>query len=233
MSVTPHTAAEVMDRSAALLNDPAKTDFTYAAQLPYLNMAIAELNEHLEEANIPITDQSLYQVFISPGRNALDNPPLDAVEYQEIAERPSMSGNTAPWTYSTDAFRVLPRREFSEIYPITDSLVFWCLEDNKIKFNEVGASVPIQLRIRYIRRVIPVVYNPEEPIKKLNATTYLSFKTAALCAMFIGENQERATVLNQEANNSLERIIGISNKGRQEIMTRHRPFRAGYKLRGY
>ena len=32
MSTTSLTAGEVMDRSAALLNDPAKTDYTYVAQ---------------------------------------------------------------------------------------------------------------------------------------------------------------------------------------------------------
>ena len=54
-----------------------------------------------------------------------------------------------------------------------------------------------------------------------------------LCSMFIGENETRAQVLNEQAEQAKERMEGISNKGRQHIMTRHRPFRAAFKARGY
>jgi hypothetical protein len=67
----------------------------------------------------------------------------------------------------------------------------------------------------------------------INSRSYLSYKTAALCAMFIGENESRAKILNDQADEAMERLEGISNKGRQQIMTRHRPFRAAYKSRGY
>jgi hypothetical protein len=236
-TATPHTAAEIMDRCAILMNDPDKTDYTYTVTLPYLNMAINELNEHLEEANVPITDQTFFQAVITPGHNAVVNPPLDLVEIQEVAERRLGSeyiivGSLRPID-SSDSFIVLPRKEFTDIFPATDSLLFWCFQDNKIQFNIAGPTVPIQLRIKYIRRVMALVTNPEELIKIINAKSYLSYKTASLCSFFIGEDKERAGVLESQAVEALERMIGISNKGKQQIMTRHRPFRASWKTRGY
>jgi hypothetical protein len=65
-----------------------------------------------------------------------------------------------------------------------------------------------------------------------NITTYLEFKTAALCAMFIAENPTRAMTLNSEASLSLDRALGIPVKGEQSIVVRRRPFRYSYKHRG-
>ena len=50
--------------------------------------------------------------------------------------------------------------------------------------------------------------------------------------MFIGENETRAMVLDAQAERAMDRLLGINNKGRQQIMTRHRPFRASWKARG-
>ena len=47
--------------------------------------------------------------------------------------------------------------------------------------------------------------------------------------MFIGENETRAGILEDKAEKALERITGINNKGKQQMMTRHRPFSASYK----
>ena len=46
------TAAQVMDASASMLNDTAKTSYTYVAQIPYLNMALRELQEFFELNNV-------------------------------------------------------------------------------------------------------------------------------------------------------------------------------------
>jgi hypothetical protein len=72
----------------------------------------------------------------------------------------------------------------------------------------------------------------DDPIQVTNGMSFLAYKTAALCSMFIGENQTRASILEAKAEQALERLTGINNKGRQQIVTRHRPFRAGWKARG-
>jgi len=231
MSTTSLTAAQVMDRSAALLNDPAKTDFTYDAQLIYLNMAIDELVESLEESNSSPTNQTTATIVVPIGTNkitpieSVDLPhyPVDLVEIQTVSER--LSG-------TTDIFLPLGRRESLSQFPKTQSLLFWVWEDQIIKFNPNGALSARDIQLNYVRQAISQATSETSIIGTINARSYLSYKTASLCAMFIGENETRAGALNNQAESALERLTGINNKGRQQIMTRHRPFRANYKVRG-
>lgn len=233
MSTTSLTAGEVMDRSAALLNDPAKTDYTYAAQLPYLNMAIDELVESLEESNSSPTNQTTSTpIIVSIGVNkitpienaALPHYPADLVEIQGVGER--MAG-------SQDQFVTLGRRDFLPVAPPNNSLLFWIWEDQIIKFNINGALTAREVQLKYVRQAISQAASEASVIGAINARSYLSYKTASFCALFIGENETRAQALDDQANKAIERLTGINNKGRQQIMTRHRPFRAAYKMRGF
>ena len=231
MSTTNLTAGEVMDRSAALMNDPQKTDYTYAAQLPYLNMAIDELVENLEESNSSPTNMTSPPIVVPVGSYKITPPehvdlphyPSDLVEVQGIGERASGSG---------DPFIPLARRDFLQAFPISQSLIFWHWEDQIIKFNPSGALGPREIQIQYVRGALSLATSEFTVIGLINARSYLSYKTAALCSFYIGENPARAEGLNDQAENALERLNGINNKGRQQIMTRHRPFRAAYKARG-
>ena len=231
MSTTSLTAGEVMDRSAALMNDPAKTDYTYAAQLIYLNMAIDELVESLEESNASSTNSTSAVILLPVGKNkltpveSLETPhyPMDLIEIQSVGERAAGSNDT---------FSQLGRRDFLQAYPAGQSLLYWVWERNEIKFNTNGALGPREVQLNYIAQSISQAEDEYSVIGTINARSFLSYKTAAFCAMFIGENETRATALEEQASRALERITGINNKGRQQISTRHRPFRASYKARG-
>jgi hypothetical protein len=231
MSTTSLTAGEVMDRSAALMNDPAKTDYTYVAQLVYLNMAIDELVEELESSNSSPTNATSIVISVGLGKNKItplehaETPhyPINLVEIQEVSERGEGS---------SDQFLPLGRREFLQEFPQSKSLMFWCWEEQIIKFNPNGASSPREVQLKYVSQAILPAANETSIIGTINARSYLTYKTAALCALYIGEDTPRAQVLEMQAERSLDRIIGINNKGRQQFMTRHRPFRASYKSRG-
>lgn len=220
-----------MDRSAALMNDPAKTDYTYLAQLPYLNMAIDELSENLEESNASPTNLTSVGITLPVGKNMLtptehvDTPhyPTDLVEIQSVGER--VAG-------SSDSFINLVRKEFLQHFPISSSLMYWMWEDQCIKFNPNGCSGPREIQLKYVRQPIQLATDENSIIGTIGVRSFLAYKTAALCSMFIGENQTRADILNTEAAQAMERLLGIGNKGRQEIFTRRRPFRASYKARG-
>lgn len=49
-------AGTVMDKAASLMNDSARTVYTYAAQVPYLNIALQELQEEFELNGISVTE---------------------------------------------------------------------------------------------------------------------------------------------------------------------------------
>jgi len=217
-------AGQVMDTVAPLLNDPAKTDYTYITMLPYLNIAIGELNELLEESNVGVTNDISPVYIVKAGVNILTNPPHDMIEIQELGERQRGTN---------DSFIALPRREFPDALPPSRSLLFWCWKRSEIMFNLNGATTDRDVQLKYTRRPFWGAQNELSIIGNVSAHMFLTYKTAALCAQFVGENETRAMILQVQAEKALERIIGISNKGKQQIMTRHRPFRAGYKSRGY
>jgi hypothetical protein len=228
-------ASDVMDRAAALLNDPKRTDYTYEAQLPYLNMAIDELVENLEESNSTPTNLTVRlviptgmdRVFPLEGSGSAGPDtvyyPSDLVEIQEIGERA---------VGTEDPFFPMKRCEFLPTTPPNSSLLYWSWENQCIQFNRKGALAPREIELKYVRSSTLQVTSEHSVIPSINARSYLSYKTAALCSMFIGENETRAGVLNAESEKALERLQGINNKGRQNIVTRHRPFRAGWKSRG-
>lgn len=234
MSSTAVSAGQVMDRVAILLNDPNKTDYTYLVILPYLNMAIDELVESMEEANNSPTNSTSTVITIPVGVTRItptEDPtvgiphyPDNLVEIQEIGERNAGT---------QDRFIRMERKEFLSVNPPNNSLLYWIWEEQQIKFNSQGALSIRDVQIKFVSNGIPYAVDQNSIITMINSRAYLSFKTAAFCARFIGENETRAQVLDGQALEALERTTTISNKGRQEIMTRHRPFRAGYKSRGW
>jgi RNA-splicing ligase RtcB len=112
-------------------------------------------------------------------------------------------------------------------------LRYWAWESQIIRFNpNGGATTAREIQIKHLKEFGEAVLTPESIVGSMNSRSYLSYKTASFAAMFIGENPERAGVLDSHAERALERVESISNKGRQQIMTRHRPFRAAFKARG-
>lgn len=222
------TAQEVMDRSAALLNDVALTTFTYTVQVPYLNIALSDLEERMQLSNIPVTNQSSAVIAIPAGVlgiGGVGQPalPQDLIEPQSLYERT---------TGTNDLFiRMNPVEFLPHGLQQISSLVWWAWLAQTIKF--IGATNANDVQLDYIAKVITPVVNESSVIKVLNSISFLSYRTAALCAEFIGENKERADDLNGNALIALDNLLGINIKGKQSIMTRRRPFLASFKLRGY
>ena len=229
---TSVTAGEIMDQSAVLLNDPAKTDYTYAVLEPFLRLAYDELvDAQMDSQNQPLNQLSA-AIIVPIGANTLypqhslniPKYPAELAEIQEISER--LAG-------SDDPYIPMKRAEFPSPFPAQDRLSYWAWEMERIQFNPNGATTARELIIKYIRGLVGNFQTtPESIVGGTNSRAFLSYKTAALAAQFIGENPERAAILDGHAQRALERHESISNKGRQQIMTRHRPFRANWKARG-
>lgn len=235
MSTTSLVASEVMDRAASLMNDTAKSVYTYLVQIPYLNMALDELQEEFELNNVPVTNQTPAEIVFPAGSTeiipAVTPPvpgeiyyPTDLVEIQAVWER--LSGSSDPYIPVT-------RREFLlHVFDgiVLPELIYYSWQDQKIKFTE--ASTDRDVKLDYIKDLFVEVTDSDDPIGIINSQSYLSFKTAQFLAFFVGENKTRSDELQGLAAIALERNLGISSKGRQAITTRRRPFRSGYRTRG-
>jgi hypothetical protein len=109
------------------------------------------------------------------------------------------------------------------------SFNIWAWEGNAIHLLPCVQSN--DLKIDYIKQ-LPNIVDQNSIIGIINGQSFLEYRTAALLAQFIGQNESRASELNGNAGNAIERVLGIENKAKQAIMTRRLPFRANWKRRG-
>jgi hypothetical protein len=236
MSSAYVTAREVMDASAVLLNDPAKTDYTHEVLLPLLTMALHELSESLIDSQGTPTVITSMPIVCPVGTNAIypsENPnpavphyPDGMVEIQEVRTRK---------LGSSDSFTLLTRVEYMPPADFPCGMYTqWSWEVQTIILHRAGTIIPQEIVLHFIGdlNVALQPYGVDSVVGGVKSRSFLTYKTAAYAAMFFGENSERAQVLETQAEKALERIDSINNKGRQQIMTRHRPFRAAWKARG-
>jgi len=227
------SATEIMDRSAVLMNDPAKTDYTYIVLKPFLRMALDELAEAMADSHSSPTVFTSGIMTVPKGKVEIYNPntggggtpvyPTDLVEIQQILERTAGS---------QENFVPMRRVEYTYIAPPQERLVFWSWESQVIRFNRAGATVDRESAIKYLKDVSEWILDETALVGPANSRSFLAYKTAAYAAQFVGENMERAAILDAKAAEALDRIESINNKGKQQIMTRHKPFRAAWKMRG-
>jgi len=223
-------AGTVMDTAASLLNDTAKTVYTYTAQLPYINLALQELQEEFELGGVSVTQNVSAIINMPAGAtsivfNGIGVPtlPSDFIEANQLWERQQNVNPFIPMTRKD----YLPH--YLEGVPIPQFLI-WVWNKNHIEF--LPATQSNDVKIDYVGNLFSPVTDQNSPINVINAETFLQFRTAGLMAEFIERNVGSANSLNAQAIMAMDRVTGISAKSKQQIMTRRRPFRAAYKRRG-
>lgn len=227
----PIVPSQVIQTAATLMNDPQQFEYTNEVCLTYLNLALSVLQENFELSNIPTTNNTSVPILVKAGvfrvgYDTLPALPSDLVEIQQLWE--SQVGQNA-WI-------PMVKNEFLPHYfqnnQLINQFLVWTWEGGRIRL--IPANQDNQIKIDYIASLfVPVkIATIDVGLPFVNIGTYLDFKTAAFCAMYIAENETRAISLNGEANDALSRSMGISVKGGQSIVTRRMPFRASFKRRG-
>ncbi len=220
--------ADLLDASAALLNDTNLDQFSHANQLPYFKIAYRDLRLELEDYNIPLTTISSAAFTITTAMTDIGGPtgpllPTDFVEPMELWE--ITAGTSQSYMLMTRVL-TLPKTPV-----LTAFLQVWSFQNGYIHF--LGANNNISVKMDYVGEPLRNVIDENSIIltEYRNAEQFLTFKNAAYCAMFIGENETRAEVLNKLAEDALGKSLGISIKNQQTTGIRRRPFRSGWKQR--
>ncbi len=234
MAASDLLASTVMDGAAALLNDPNLTKYTYAVQLPYLRMAVQELQEEFERNGISTVQLTSTVIQIDAGTteityNAAGTPtapalPNDMVEPSQLWER----------TRDIDPFVPMTRLQYlpHNLEGIdTTQFIYFVWQNQKITVFPSNQNNDI--KIDYVKQLFETVTDQNTQINVINAKSFLEYRTAALCCEFVERNLTSANGLNTYSVLAMDRATGISIKGKQSIVTRRRPFRAGYKRMGY
>lgn len=226
-------ASEIMDDAAAFLNDVNRTTYTYAVQIPYLNIALKEMKKHFALANVNITDETTSDPLVLPaGQDNIQyfqapdvELPEDLVDIRRAWQRPTGSGQQ---------YIPLPRLGGLpiELQGIEVNYLYgYVWERQMMKF--LPANVDTDIKLEYIFNILEPVTSEFDEISVNYSDSFLSSRTAALVARHVEENVERAQMLDAQAGVFLDEVIGIAAKGNQPRNTRRRPFRQGFKNRGY
>jgi len=237
MAAPDLTSGAVMTSSAALLNDTSLSIYTFTKQLPYLNRALAELQEFFELNEVPVTSTVSAVLPVDAGITSIGyspTPPVVGVTYlpNDLIE-PSVV-----WERQRDInpYTMMSRLNFLPEYMSgveIPQFLYYVWESQEIRFLPANQDNDLKLDyIKYLFTPFTSVTGADQ-VNVDNADSFLSYRTAGLCAQFIGENKTRADDLNNFAGLAMDRVIGIGAKGRQAINTRHRPFRSSYKKRSY
>lgn len=224
-------AGTVMDASASLMNDTSKSIYTYVVQVPYLRIAMDELQELFELNNISSSQLVSPVINIPAGTtqiiyNGVGVPKLpdDMIEPMQLWERSA----------GIDPFVPMTRRDYlpHNLEGVqTSQFIYYVWENQAIKFLPANRSNDI--KIDHIKQLFTPIVDSTSAINIINAKTFLEYRTSALLAEFIERNKTHADGLNTYASLAIDRTTGIGVKGKQSIMTRRRPFRASYKKRGW
>jgi hypothetical protein len=214
------------------MNDTARTVYTYAVQVPYLRLAMQELQEYYELHSIAVTETSSavitvpigYTEIVYNGVAPVPALPSDMIEPQQLWERQT----------GIDPFIPMNKREYLPHYLAgieTNQFIFYVWQSQKIIM--LPCIQANDIKIDYIKQLFTPVTNESSQINVINAQTFLQYRTAGLLAEFIERNVPSANSLNALGILALDRATGIAIKGKQNIATRRRPFRSGYKRMGW
>lgn len=230
MSIAELTAGTVMNKAAALMNDPSRTQYTYPVQVPYLQTAMQELQEYFELHNVSVVEAVSAVIQVDAGETeiiydataGLPELPDDMVEPLQLWER---TRDINPFIPMTKVDFLPHYMEGVEI----PQFIYFVWQGQKIKV--LPANADNDIKIDYTRQLFTEIQDQTSVINVINARTFLEFRTAGLLAEFIEHNDSNADRLNNYASLAMDRATGITVKGKQTIMTRRRPFRVGYKQR--
>ena len=223
-SIALLTAGTVMDMTAALINDASKSQYTYAVQVPYLQMAMQELQEYFALHNVPVTQKRSTVIQVNSGITEIvydSTPPVpelpdDMIEPETVWESGRGLNDWTPVTRVNS----LP----ANVTPI-NMLGAYTWQNQKLSF--LSSNQNNDIKIDYIGQLFTQITGSSSVINIANAASFLEFRTGGLLAEFVGHDDPTATKMNGYASLALDRATGITVKGKQSIMTRRRPFRSG------
>ena len=215
----PYLASDVMDESAALLNDVAKALFTYTAQLPYLKRANEALENLLIANGVSVQRQVGAVLSVAPSTSNIDlsatiGYPSDMLLPIRCWER---DGGATDQT-----FTMMDERDWEPEITPTSSLAYWTFRNNKIYIP--GVTTTRDVKIDYWRQLTAIVSSGSNE-EVMGAKTYLAAKTAEMCARYIGQNSEIAdSLLSNEVAESKDLLERILVKNTQGTRSRRRRF---------
>lgn len=217
----PFNISEIYGGVRALMNDQGNSQYTNTIQFEYLKIAYEELRQELENNSVPVTNKtsSTYTILTSQldiGGSTGPALPVDFIEPLDVIERTAGT---------TDQFMLMGRLQFLPQGMVkTGFLRCWSYQNQSILF--IGATGSVEVKLNYVGDPLISLVDENTQVRVINTANFLKYRTAGLCADFVGENPARAAACNGFAQMALDTLLNITIKSSQAIVTRRRPFRS-------
>lgn len=193
----PTLASDVMERSAAELNDPGQSLYTDAKLLPYLKQAVDDLTDEFIDNGVGSLKEVSAALSITAGTVDMSSTlPSDVIIPVRMQERTPGQGDD-DWIGMVGPSALPVRAQWS-------SLVHWNWRENQIYF--VGATSAREVRLFY-RRLFAAVTTAASAIEMPTALSFLAARTAQLAASLQGANPVRARTLYAMSARALASLI--------------------------
>lgn len=212
-----YTVVSIFELARPLLNDVIGALYTDDVMLPYLKLAHKDLEIELDLNNCEINFISESVIDVAIGVTSL---PLPTNFFLPINLKERADGE--------DNSEFIKMKEVSDINSLSllpaVTLRYWDYRHNCV--NLIGSTTAREVRLSYQRSLAQVV-DSSSLLAIRHAENYYAYRTAALCAEFIGGNKNRADSLNMFAANSSNNLVSLYVKNTQGNRVRRKPFRVG------
>lgn len=215
------TGTEIADEARQIhLNDTPALLFTNAALLPIINAKYRDLQEQLEENDVPVFSEistvitvSALAVSIPPG-GAAGQLPTNFVTPISLFERAVGEGN--------DKWVQMEEKLWEPNILQDTNLRYWVYREEEIKL--VGATSIRQVLLYYVRSLTPLaVIGDNVAIGK--SKTYMAAAVAAQAALSLGHNPTLAGILGQLAEKYFQSMLNSLTRKNQSLSVRRTGWR--------
>jgi len=205
-------ASQILSGVKPLLNDPQGIIYSDGALLPLLSKAYRELQTRLARAGMGATKEVAERIPVTAGTVYLGDGsglPLGFLYPIEVKEGSSGA--------RLQDFAPMEERNWEPTMQQVSELRVWCWREEQIKF--VGATQDRDVYIRYMKGLAPIS-DVNVPIQILGSELFLESRTASIAAAVLGENYTRAQVLNSDAEQWYDVLVGTLVKRGQRMPVR-------------
>lgn len=209
------TAGTVWVEAQALLNDVAKSIWTDAVLLPFLQKAHRELQVMLWENGLDVIKEISAVISVAVNATTLGAfLPTDIITPITLEERPDAETLESRW-------RLVAESDFLPNVDPSTAIQYWNWREEIISF--IAPTTARKVRLKYLKGLtVPTVTG--SPIGFIFGEMYLGPRTASLACASVG-NTTRADELNADAAFWIPKILATNVKQGQAVPTRRVPYR--------
>lgn len=210
-------ASAIMDESRQVfLNDAGSKLYTNTVLLPFLSRAFSELQQKLEVANAPQLIEISAPITVTTGDTVLLLP-NDFVFPIKLEER--TAGSSDDYVPMTKTYLDIPATTGN----IT--LGYWTFREDEIKVRP--ANIDVEVKLTYYKLLTIIGENTSITIPR--SINFLSARTAALAAKYIGQNLALSHEIMVDAADSFQDLKTATVKTSQSEPVRRMPFMWRFK----